>query len=1797
MHELFEEQVKERPAAIALTFGEHELTYSELNARANQLAHYLKGLGVRADEVVGICVGRSLEMVVGVLGILKAGAAYASLDPASPKERLAYMLDDLRATVLLTQHSLMALWPDGVAESGSRPGPVKICLDTDWSKIDRADKDNLHSEAGAETPAYVCFTSGSTGRPKGVCVPHRAVVRLVRNTNYLSFSNQQVFLQLAPISFDASTLEIWGSLLNGARLVIFPPHTPSLAELAETLERHRVTTIWLTSGLFNQIIEEMPQGLKHLRQILTGGDVLSPPHVKKALELLNGCRLINGYGPTENTTFTACYTIPAAFSGEHSVPIGRPISNTQCYVLDECMQPVPIGVPGELYTGGDGLALGYLNQPGLTAEKFVPNPFQAGTRLYKTGDLVRYLADGNLEFLGRQDFQVKIRGFRVELGEIEAVLGQHPLVRECVVMAREDAPGEKRLTAYFVVQQGADAGSGELRQFVKGKLPDYMAPSAFVRLNSLPLMPNGKVDRHALPVPDVAESRLIKEYVKPGNSVEVELATIWESILGIRSIGVEDKFFDLGGHSLLAVRLLAQVEKKFDRKLPVAVVFQAPTIREMACFLRAEKSLAPSSSVVEIQAKGSKPPLYFVHGVGGGMFWGYTNLSRCLGPDQPVYALKSRAMDGEEEFSRIEAIAAQYVADVRKLQPKGPYHLGGYCFGGNVAYEMARQLLAAGETVALLAIMNAAPPNSGYGKLRWTPVGAVQFLINFSYLAVRCLKWGSQQRKEFLRWKAALTCRRIMRLFHLTRSASHQIDVDDIIDLSTFPEDQRKLWATHIRALIDYFPQTYPGKVTLLRSRGHPLFSSYDPQYGWGKLAGEVEVQAVPGAHESILEEPHVRVLAEKLKECLRRAQGAQAPASKVLRQTVPSSTAIMNLNDTQSEYPRDLCIHHLFEEQAKRTPDATAIICAGEQLSYFELNRRANQIARHLQSLGVGPDVPVGICLERSVNQMVGMLGILKAGSAYVPLDPAYPRDRLALMLEDAQAPVLLTQSDMASSLPGEGRQIVCLDRTWPTEALEYSLAHGGTAESLAYVIYTSGSTGRPKGVAMPHRPLVNLIWWQIKNSTLAKGDRTLQLSSLSFDVSFQEIFSTWCSGGVLVLIKEQLRHDAPGLRRFLHEQKINRLFLPFIALNQLAESVIEQDLLPGSLREVITAGEQLRVTGKIAGFFEKLPGCVLYNHYGPTESHVVTSYALKGPPTSWPTLPPIGRPIGNTQIYLLDEKLNAVPMGESGELYIGGECLARGYLHRPDLTAERFISDPFSIEPGARLYKTGDLARYLPDGNIEYIGRIDQQVKIRGYRIELGEIEAVLGQHPCVRECAVVAREGVSGQKRLVGYVVAQPGQEATVTGLRHTLQEKLPEYMVPATFVFLDALPVTPSGKVNRLGLPEPDQNRPQLDAHFVAPGNDAEERLAAIWREVLNLKQVGTRDNFFELGGDSLMVGRVISRVREAFKKELPVMVIFNAPTVAALAREIMTGSWGDGQLTVPPITQGRGDGPVPLSFAQQRLWFIDRLEPDSHAYNVPVAIHLHGALNAEALETSLDKIARRHESLRTTISFAEGNLVQAISKYPIIKLSRLDLGAWSMPEQKNQAQKTVEAEARRPFNLGDGPLMRCTLVRLNEREHIFVVVMHHIISDGWSLAVFFKEMNLLYNAQVSSKADPILPTLPVQYADYARWQQEWMRGPILEQHVSYWKEKLKDAPSAVELPTGPNGRARARSKFRTIFCSPGQATDGGNGGVQPTGGDYPVHGHDGRVGHNASPLDESNRPGHRDGCGGTDQAGD
>jgi len=860
---------------------------------------------------------------------------------------------------------------------------------------------------------------------------------------------------------------------------------------------------------------------------------------------------------------------------------------------------------------------------------------------------------------------------------------------------------------------------------------------------------------------------------------------------------------------------------------------------------------------------------------------------------------------------------------------------------------------------------------------------------------------------------------------------------------------------------------------------------------------------------------------------------------------------------------PPKLLVHEGVAAQAARTPGAVAVIDGDQSLTYGELMDRARSLARRLNDLGVGPDVPVGLFLERSLDMMVAVLGVLEAGGAYLPLDPTWPEERLRIMLEDAHAPVLVTHAPLAGKVPGGVRNVIRVDdpggrgflppgRGWlgtgggqeggapETTDLGHGDLRGGwgsplltspqsqpapspgggtggtlpvTPENLCYLIYTSGSTGRPKGVAMTHAAITAMLQWQQRTSS-AKAGRTLQFTSLSFDVSFQEIFSTWWAGGTLVLVSEDVRRDPPALARLLAEQRVERLFLPFVALQQLAIAAITalEGTFPSSLREVMSAGEQLYVTPQVAELFSRLPGAELHNHYGPSETHAVTWLGLHGDASRWPERPPIGVPIDHARVFLLDAGLQPVPVGVAGEVWVGGAGLARGYLSRPRLTAERFLPDPFhwagGWKPGDRLYRTGDLARRRPDGVFEFLGRRDSQVKIRGHRIELFEVETALARHPAVQQAAVGVRGETSGSRRLVGYVALREGVRPPAFGeLRAFLAESLPDAMVPTAWAFLDALPLTTTGKLDRRALAriEPQEGTGEGEP-FVGPRTPAEELLAAVWIEVLGLPRVGALDDFFQLGGHSLLATQVASRIREAFGVDLPLRRIFEASTLSAMAAAILDS---EGAPPAPPIRRVPRTGDLPLSFAQERLWFLDRLQPGGSAYNIPLVLTAEGRLYPDRLAAALTEVVRRHEVLRTVFAERDGSAVQVVLPAAPVPVPVVDL-------TEEEARHLAEQEALRPFDLAAGPLLRAVVVKLAPERSLVLLNLHHIVTDGWSMGVLVREVNALYAGQT-------LPEPAVQYADFAVWQRRWLSGEVLERQIAWWRERLHGAPAAVELP--------------------------------------------------------------------------
>ena len=824
IHQLFEEQVAQTPSNIALVWQNQKFTYEQLNIKANQLAHHLRNLGVKSQTPVGIYLQRSTEAIIAILAILKAGGTYVPLDPAYPQERLTFILKDAGVKVLITDSKTSPPTPllsKEREEAQVYRGEV-INLDTEWEIIAQNSAENPIELLTPENLAYIMYTSGSTGIPKGVCILHQGVVRLVKSSNYVNLSASEIILQAAPISFDASTLEIWGALLNGGKLVLLPTQQPSLQQLGETLEKYQISTLWLTAGLFHLMVDEQLQSFKGVRQLLAGGDILSPIHAHKLQQTHPNCQLINGYGPTENTTFTCCYRVPKNHPADKPLPIGYAISNTQVYILDSHLQPLPVGIPGELYISGDGLASGYLNRPELTAQKFVPNPFNPGMRMYKSGDLARFLSDGNIDFLGRIDHQVKIRGFRIELGEIETVLNQHFAVKEAVVIAQEYEPGDKRLIAYIVPRNEPPA-SKELKDFSKSRLPEYMIPSGFVILEALPLNPNDKVDRKALPKPDKTNLNLEEEYLSASNDVEQKSIAMWEQAFRIQPIGIKDNFFSLGGNSLMATSIVAKIEKVFDKKLEPGIFFKAPTIEKLAAILTQEEIYV--ESVIKLNQYGKKPPLFIVANNG----FLYQQLIEHLDTEQPVHIV-------QEPLDKAPEMASRCIQKIRDIQPNGPYHLIGHSYEGLVSYEIAQQLYAQNQRVAFLGMLDTPTPEieqrAEEAKLLFKRYQRLKIILGFSW----------KDKTSFFKERVE---------FKLTESFQPLIPA-----LKEFVNE--------------YEVKPLPGKINIFVAT-FEFYRLEDANFGWDKWATEVEVHKIPGTHRSMLLKPeNAKLLANQLSVCLK---------------------------------------------------------------------------------------------------------------------------------------------------------------------------------------------------------------------------------------------------------------------------------------------------------------------------------------------------------------------------------------------------------------------------------------------------------------------------------------------------------------------------------------------------------------------------------------------------------------------------------------------------------------------------------------------------------------------------------------------------------------------------------------------------------------------------------------------------------------------------------------------------------------------------------------------------------------
>ena len=1662
LHGPFEMHAARQPDRVALRCGAASLSYGELNARADALAQRLRRAGVGPEVLVGLFVDRTLDAIVGLVGILKSGGAYVPLDPANPPQRNAFIIADAEPRVVVAHSSLRerigtelglldearVLWLDGP--------------DTD----DHADA--ITTPPNADHLAYVIYTSGSTGQPKGTLITHRNADRLFHATQaWFNFNERDVWTVFHSLAFDFSVWELWGALRHGGTAVMVPAElTRSPAAFHALLREEGVTVLCQTPSAFYALIDAeqampAPQ-LPALRSIIFGGEALEFARLAPWYERHGdtATQLVNMYGITETTVHvTYCPVARGALQMESC--IGVPIPDLQIHLLDERLAPVAAGEVGEIFVGGPGVARGYLKRPELSAQRFVQTDGLG--RLYRSGDLARRGADGQLVFCGRADDQVKIRGYRIELGEIAAALEQCAGVRRAAVLPREGAGGTKELVAYLMTEDGGHASPGGLRNALGATLPAYMLPAAFVTVPAWPLTTNGKLDKAALPAPrreDRVDNSAATGSV-PHSETEGRVAAIWAGLLGHDEIGVQDNLFELGAHSLMVAGACVHLQEEFGVPLAVADVLAAPTVAALARHIDAADRAAfdpgPQRHAGEDLAPtalAQDPALFFAELVPDTL--AYNNqctirlrgelrvdlleqtLSEIVRRHDALRTTFVREADGwKQRVHPPYPVIVDQVDDApgrlrelcqRRFDPArlpllgwtlirmGPqdhllvhveHHLihDGWSFGVFVRELIAlygafhaglpsplpelpvqfgdyarwqRQRHAQGRFEPGLAYwreqLAGAPlvldlPSDKPRPAAQTFVGDEVCIDIEAPLAGRLRAFArSRQTSLFCVMLAgfAATLSRFAAQGELVLGSGfadrgHR-QIENLIgmivnmlpmrlSLADDPSFDTLLKRAHRASLEAMARQEIPFEA-IVRTLGlapdssrNPLcqvaFSFHDsalPQVELpGGLHGEIayphngsakfdmNVIVIPYAEQQAGDEVAERDERITIKwDCntdvfeigtvqrlmtayLRALDSAMAAPTQALSGLLAASEEDEQLlagwNATQRPYPQALGIAALFEQACQRTPEKIALVMDEHTRSYRQLDEEAEALARHLHAAGVVRGTLVGLCMERSIEMVTAVLAILKAGGAYLPLDPDYPQARLAMMLDDAQPALVIAGAKQRACLAGFAGRIVCLE----DEAIATTNASAELPEAsgsdLAYVIYTSGSTGKPKGVCVEQHSVARLVI-NADCATLGPNERMLLLAPISFDASTLELWGSLLNSATLVLHKPGTPTLAE-LGEALRTQRITTLWLTAALFNQMVD--FELEALCG-VRQILAGGEALSA-GHVRRLLAAMPeGHRLINGYGPTENTTFTCCHAMTRSTRFPHTVPIGKPIANTQVHVLDAHRNTVPIGAPGELYIAGEGLARGYLNRPELTAERFVD-----VGGKRMYRTGDRVRWLPEGVIEFLGRLDEQIKLRGFRIEPGEIEFALNTHAQVRESAVVLRDSPRG-KQLQAFVVSR-GTALAPAELRQYLAEKLPAYMVPAFFIPLEALPLTPIGKVDRAALARHPTTDELVGRPGRPPGTRTELTIAEVWSRTLGRAEISVDDDFFEIGGHSLAAAAIFAELSTRLGQRLPLALLFETRSIARLAEAIDRKQTGHASHLLVPVRSQGGKSPI------------------------------------------------------------------------------------------------------------------------------------------------------------------------------------------------------------------------------------------------------------------------------------------
>ncbi|MFJ9107699.1 amino acid adenylation domain-containing protein [Streptomyces sp. NPDC102283] len=1889
LHERVGAQAAATPGAAAVVHDGVVLTYAELDERSTRLAHELRALGVRAETPVAVMLERDPELVVALLGVLKAGGAFVPVDPAYPAARIQHMVDDSGARAVLLREHLRDRLPIGLR--GGTGTVAVIPVDGTGERFAHHPLTPVEGAARPEHLAYLVYTSGSTGLPKGVMVEHRGIVSyLLGMLEHFPMGPRDRMLQVTSLSFDVSVYEIFLPLLTGGATVL--PLSGSHTDpryLSALIAEHGVTSFHMVPSLLRTFVDGLdPEQCAGLRRIFVSGEALGPALVTDVHDRLP-CDLVNLYGATEvsvdSTWWTAPRDRPAA-----PVLVGRPMSNATSYVLDDEMRQLTGGEVGEVYLGGASVTRGYHGRAALTAQRFPPDPFgPPGSRLYRTGDLGRWEGGGELRLLGRIDHQVKLHGRRIEPGEIETEMTAHPQVGTAAVIA-VGSGAQAALTGFFT---GRGAGPEELRAFLGQRLPAGLVPARLVELDTLPLSPNGKLDRNALAelaAGDLARlassspARPAEPASRPARSdapdtvpphPDLLLRTVLDAmadVLGGIPITSDENFFGMGGNSLHATRLVAKLRVAVHPGIGVREVFEHQTPAQLAEALRptltdaVEKGagitgtdeLSSAQHRMWLLAQISETPAEYaitlaLHLRGAlevealdravdAVVRRHDSLRSCFpqqdgvpvraetpadelrmrhAPPEPggdpdavlrrvvreqiagldladgplfrpvlvrlgaeehllVVVLHHIVADGWSTELLLEDIAAHYGADTAgKPRPRRP----AVSYQRYVDIErrnerdgvtdrhleyFTTELHGIPDEVTLPLDRPRPPQRSGRGatlRLEFgrRAAGAVRrlasthrttpFVILLAGLSTLLHRTGGHEdvvigsavagrfdaevddlvglclNSVALRWPVRADVPFSLVVERAEESLLGAMDHSAapyarVIEKLGVRRDARRTPAFQVIALYDDVPETIelPGLAvrTLETDDGSAqcdaLFTFRPPtEHG---MALSIEFST------DLFEHATVRRWSEQLETLLTAA--ADAPGATVARLPLLTDSAhheLLTLGEGRVRpLPDGSTLTGLFARQVALAPERTAVTwrtATGEsaRLSYAELDERSSRLAHALRELGVGVGVPVAVCLLRGADVLTAVYAVLKAGGGYVPVEADNPPERIAGLVSDSGAHVLLTQRQLAAALADTPADSVLLVDDAATDRFPATApAPAPRPQDLAYVIYTSGSTGRPKGVMVEHHSVVNYLLTLQETFGLTTEDRLLLKSPLSFDVSVREVFWALSTGATLVVAEPGRHADPAHLVETVERERVTVVHFVPSMLNVLLETLEGTDRCP-TLRQVMTSGETLPVA--TANRCRELLRAELCNMYGPTETTVeMTAFDVRA--HSGTERLPIGAPFPNTRVYVLDEALRPVPRGTVGELYVSGDPVARGYLGRPALTADRFLPDPWG-PPGARMYRTGDLGRFTAQGLLDFAGRSDHQVQLRGHRIEPGEIESLLCEQPGVSAAtAVVRRADTPEAAYLVAYAVRARPPYGTDAGLRGKLAELLPSYMVPTAVITLDALPLTVNGKLDRTALPAPGETGPGERPGRGAPGvarleGPTETALAGIWQELLGVDEVGPDDNFFGLGGHSLLVATLSARVRDELGVRAPLTLFLLHPVLRELAAALPEPERAGQRRDADGLRPLGGDR-APLSAAQRRIWVEEQLWPGTAAYAVPEAFRLRGPLDERAFEAALHELMSRHDALRGRVE-GDDHPEMVVDDRLSARLLRSDLRG----QGEAAVSGLLERAGHRVFDLS-GPLAETTLARIGEEEWVFLFTAHHLVVDGWSFGLLWRDLEGLYRRH--STGGGLCPAPPrLAFIDYARWESERVAAGSHRAHLDFWRQELAGLPSRAGGP--------------------------------------------------------------------------